>query len=87
MEPIFEPVSRLRMELVQTIPRVPWNLGAGRTSRARHEHSDIDDLCSIAGRVPRDGFHDGIRAPDVRPLCDHRYAIIGDASIKFSALA
>jgi hypothetical protein len=72
MEEIFEPVSRLRMELAQTIAQVPWNLDAGRTSRAGHERSTMDDFCSIASGVPRDRLHDGIRAPDVRQLCDHR---------------
>jgi hypothetical protein len=44
----------------------------------------MDDLCSSAGGIRRDGFHDGIRAPDVRPLCDRRYPIIGDAAVNFS---
>jgi hypothetical protein len=43
MEPIYEPVLRHRMELVNTVHRVPWNLDAGWTSSAGRERSDTDE--------------------------------------------
>ncbi len=61
-----------RMELVQLLPEFHGTLVRdGRIAPGRG-HSCLDDLCSIAVGTPRDGLRDGVRAPHVRPPCDHR---------------
>jgi hypothetical protein len=81
MEQIFEPVSRLRMELVQTIAQVPWNLDARRTSRAGHERP----RWTISVPSPVEFHETDSMMAFARRMCAH-YVITVDAPIKFSAV-
>jgi hypothetical protein len=85
MEPIFEPVSHLRMELVQTIVQVPWNLDAdGRGAPGISVPRQAMSVPSPAEFHETDSETDAMMA-FARRMCA-RSVIIDDAPIKFSAI-